>query len=76
MNTMGYRVGSRGVPRTVGPSLLRARRPASARGRPAGAPSIDTELERDALTAPAGVSYDSAFEGFETKGLSRWTRKP
>jgi hypothetical protein len=35
-----------------------------------------TELERDALTAPSGVSYDSAFEGFETKGFSRWTRKP
>jgi ribosomal protein S27E len=28
------------------------------------------ELDRDALTAPAGVSYDSAFEGVETKGLS------
>jgi hypothetical protein len=37
---------------------------------------IDTELERDALTVPAGVSYDSEFEGVETKGLSRWTRKP
>jgi DNA-directed RNA polymerase subunit RPC12/RpoP len=28
------------------------------------------ELTRDALTAPAGVSYDSVFEGVETKGLS------
>jgi uncharacterized Zn-finger protein len=27
-------------------------------------------LGRDALTAPAGVSYDSLFEGVETKGLS------
>ena len=28
------------------------------------------ELTRDALTAPTGVSYDSVFEGVETKGLS------
>jgi len=28
------------------------------------------ELERDAVTAPGGVSYDSVFEGVETKGLS------
>jgi hypothetical protein len=28
------------------------------------------ELDPDALTAPAGVSYDSPFEGVETKGLS------
>jgi hypothetical protein len=37
--------------------------------------STDIELERDALTVPAGVSYDSELEGVETKGLSRWTRK-
>lgn len=37
---------------------------------------ISTELERDALTTPAGVSYDSELEGVETKGFPRWTRKP
>ena len=33
--------------------------------------SIATELDPDALTRPAGVSYDSTLEGVETKGLSR-----
>jgi ribosomal protein S27E len=28
------------------------------------------DCQPDALTAPAGVSYDSMFEGVETKGLS------
>src|SRR5262245_46946904 len=34
------------------------------------------ELERDALTAPPGVSYDSPFEGVETKGLWRGRGSP
>jgi hypothetical protein len=51
--------------------------PAFARcGRPGTEYRISTELERDALTTPAGVSYDSEPEGVETKGFSRWTRKP
>jgi hypothetical protein len=37
---------------------------------PAGRGNTPVELTRDALTAPAGVSYDSVFEGVETKGLS------
>src|SRR5689334_20944770 len=65
--------------------LARLRRPRSdraasfsAHGGPSGEADsrADEELERDALTAPAGVSYDSVFEGVETKGFSRWTRKP
>src|SRR5688572_1145841 len=34
------------------------------------------ELERDALTAPAAVPYDSPFEGVETKGLWRGRGSP
>jgi hypothetical protein len=44
----------------IGPQRLRRR----------GGGSPPVELVPDALTAPAGVSYDSVFEGVETKGLS------
>jgi hypothetical protein len=46
------------------------------RGTGGAARSIATELDPDALTVRAGVSYDSTFEGVETKGLSRGRGSP